>query len=184
MFRLLIILIVLSFYNPALSSSKNKIINKMKLTNNISFDFIQTIDNIKEKGSCIIKYPKKIFCEYDNINKKIIVSNGRTLVIKNRNSGNYYIYPIEKTPLNLLLDKNYLISKIEILESRIVNDKYINFQILEKDNKINIFFNNKTFDLIGWQTEDIYQNLVITFISSIRFNKKINDSIFILPEKN
>ena len=106
------------------------------------------------------------------------------MVIKNRNSGNYYIYPIEKTPLNLLLDKNYLISKIEILESRIVNDKYINFQILEKDNKINIFFNNKTFDLIGWQTEDIYQNLVITFISSIRFNKKINDSIFILPEKN
>ena len=35
MFRLLIILIALSFYNPALSSSKNKIINKMKLTNNI-----------------------------------------------------------------------------------------------------------------------------------------------------
>ena len=184
MFRALIILIILNFYNPAFSSSKEKIINKMKLTNNISFDFIQTIDNKKQKGSCIIKYPKKIFCEYDNIHKKILVSNGRSLVIKNRNSGNYYIYPIKKTPLNLLLDKNYLISKIKILESRVVNDKYINFQILEDKSKINIFFSKETFNLIGWQTEDIYQNLVITFISSIKFNKEIDENIFIHIKQN
>ena len=36
-----------------------------------------------ENGKCIIKYPKKIWCEYDNSNKKIIVSNGKSLVNKN-----------------------------------------------------------------------------------------------------
>ena len=74
----------------------------MKLTNNLSFNFIQTINNKTENGKCIIKYPKKIWCEYDNSNKKIIVSNGRSLVIKNRNSGSYYIYPLRKTPIILI----------------------------------------------------------------------------------
>ena len=184
MLRAIIILIILNLYNPALSSSKEKIINKMKIINNLSFNFIQTINKEEQKGYSIIKYPKKIFCEYDNIDKKIMVSNGRSLVIKNRNSGNYYIYPIEKTPLDLLLNKKYLISKIEVLEPRIINEKYINFQILENKNKINIFFNKKNYNLIGWQTEDIYQNLVITFISSIKFNREINDNIFALPKKN
>ena len=54
----------------------------MQLTNNLSFNFIQTIDDKNENGKCIIKYPKKIWCEYDNSNKKIIVSNGKSLVIK------------------------------------------------------------------------------------------------------
>ena len=56
---------------------------------------------IKMKKDLCYKYPKKIYCEYDNSNKKIIVSNGKSLVIKNRNSGNYSIYPLKKTPLNL-----------------------------------------------------------------------------------
>ena len=29
--------------------------------------------------------------------------------------------------------------------------------------KLISFFDNQTLNLIGWQTEDIYQNLVITF---------------------
>ena len=139
MLKLLIILIVLNFYNIAFSSTKEKIISKMKVTNNFSFNFIQTIDEKNEKGKCVIKYPKKIFCEYNSSNKKIIVSNGKSLVIKNKNSGSYYIYPIKKTPLNLLLDKDYLISKIKTLEPRDIDNRYINFKIFEKNNVINIF---------------------------------------------
>jgi outer membrane lipoprotein-sorting protein len=156
----------------------------MHLINNLSFNFIQTIDNKNENGKCIIKYPKKIWCEYNDSNKKVIVSNGKSLVIKNRNSGNYYIYPLSKTPLIFLLDKEYLISKINTLEPREIDNKYINFTILENNNEINVFFNKKNLSLIGWQTEDIYQNLVITFISSVKINQKINNKIFILPKNN
>ena len=184
MLKLLIILIVLNFYNIAFSSTKEKIISKMKVTNNFSFNFIQTIDEKNEKGKCVIKYPKKIFCEYNSSNKKIIVSNGKSLVIKNKNSGSYYIYPIKKTPLNLLLDKDYLISKIKTLEPRDIDNRYINFKIFEKNNVINIFFDKEDFNLIGWQTEDIYQNLSITFISSVKINQTIDNKIFILPKKN
>ena len=182
MFRILIIFFVLSFYNVALSSVKEKIINKMHLTNNLSFDFVQTIEDQTENGKCVIKYPKKIFCEYQNSNKKIIISNGKSLVVKNKSSKNFYIYPLNRTPLEFLLDKEYIISRISILEPREINDKYLNFKILESNNEINIFFDKKSLNLIGWQTEDFYQNLTVTFISSVKINQKIDDKIFILPE--
>ena len=184
MFRVTIVLLILNFYNPALSSSKDKIISQMKLTKTLSFNFIQSIDEKKENGSCVIKYPKKIFCEYNTSNKKIIVSNGRSLVIKNKSNRNYYIYPLNKTPLALLLDKEYLISKIKNLEPRNIDNKFLAFKISEKNNEINIFFDRKNFQLVGWQTEDIYQKLNITFISSVKTNQKINDKIFILPKNN
>ena len=174
---------ILNIYNLAFSSTTEKIISRMQLTNNLSFNFIQTIDNKSENGKCVIKYPKKIWCEYDNSNKKIIVSNGKSLVIKNRNSGSYYIYPLRKTPLEFLLNKEYLISKINILEPREINSKYLNFKILENNNEINIFFDKKSLNLIGWQTEDIYQNFAVTFISSVKINQKIDNKIFILPKK-
>ena len=156
----------------------------MQLTNNLTFDFIQTIDDKSESGKCVIKYPKKIFCEYNNSDKKIIVSNGKSLVVKNRNSGSYYIYPLKKTPLDLLLDKEHLISKLKNLEMREINNKYLNFKILEKKNEINLFFDKKNLNLIGWQTQDIYQNLIITFISSTKINQKIDNKIFTLPKNN
>ena len=156
----------------------------MRLINNLSFNFIQTINDKNENGKCIIKYPKKIWCEYNNSNKKIIVSNGKSLVIKNRNSGNYYIYPLSKTPLVFLLDKEYLISKMNILEPREIDSKYLKFEIFENDNVINMFFDKKSLFLVGWQTEDIYQNLAVTFISSVKTNNKINNKIFILPKND
>ena len=183
MVKVTIILLFLSFYLPANSSSKNKIISQMKLTNNLSFNFIQTINDKSEDGKCIIEYPKKIFCEYSNPSKKKLVSNGKSLVIKTSNKGSYYRYPLSKTPLEFLLDKEYLISKIEELEPRDIDKKYLNFKIFENNNEINIFFDKKDLNLIGWQTEDIYQNLAITFISKIKTNQKIDKKIFKIPKK-
>ena len=184
MLRFLTILLILSLYNPAFSSVKDKIISQMRLTNILSFNFIQTINEKKQNGSCIIKYPKKIFCEYVGSSKKIMVSNGKSLVIKIKNSGNYYFYPLKKTPLELLLDKEYLISKISTLDIKNIDDQFLTFKIIEDNNEINIFFDKKSFILMGWQTEDIYQNLSITFISSVRINDEIDDKIFILPSND
>ncbi|MDA7832064.1 outer-membrane lipoprotein carrier protein LolA [Candidatus Pelagibacter sp.] len=184
MFKVIIILFLFSFYLPANSSPKDKIISQMKLTNNLSFNFFQTINDKSEDGRCIIEYPKKIFCEYSNSNKKKLVSNGKSLVIKTSNKGSYYRYPLNKTPLKFLLDKEYLISKIKELEPRDLDNKYLNFKIFENNNEINIFFDKKDLNLVGWQTEDIYQNLSITFISSVKKNQEINSKIFKLPEHN
>ena len=173
-----------SLFNPLQAALKEEIILNLKKTNNLTFDFKQTIDKKTEEGSCIIEYPKKIYCLYNNFNKKIMVSNGKSLVIKNQTNNQYYIYPLKKTPLELILDKNYLINQIKNLEGKIIDNKYFNFTLVKNDNKINIFFDNKSFNLIGWQTEDIYQNLVITFISNIKLNQNLDNDIFKLPKMN
>ena len=184
MFRIVVIFILLNFYDSALASIKEDIILKMQKTNNLSFNFIQTINDKSESGKCILEYPKKIYCEYDEKNKKIIISNGITLVIKTNNSNNYNVYPLDKTPLEYLLDKEYIIFKIRMLKPRDIDDKYINFELIENNNKINIFFDKKNHNLIGWQTEDIYQNLSVIFISSVKINQKIDEKKFILPKNN
>ena len=180
MFKYLIILFFLFFNVQA--ENKEKIITNLKNTKNIDFRFEQNINGKIENGFCIVEYPKKIFCEYARSNNKILVSNGKSLVIKTRVS--YYRYPLNETPLNLILDKNYLINKISNLKERIIDDNLINYTIIENDNQINIFFDRKTFNLIGWQNRDIYQNFNITFLSSIRKNRVIPKNKFKLPTQN
>jgi outer membrane lipoprotein-sorting protein len=181
--KILLIFFIISFNNFSFGSIKENIISNLQNIDNLIFDFEQNINGKIEKGNCVIEYPKKIFCNYDNANKKTLVSNGKSLVIKT-NSGSYYRYSLERTPLNYILDKNFLIDEIQNLEEKIIDDKFINFKILKDDNEINIFFNSTDYSLIGWQTLDIYQNLSITYISSLKINQLIEKNIFKLPASN
>jgi len=182
MIKYLFIIIYFSLIISSSANNKENIINNLKETKNINFDFEQNINEKIEKGNCVIEYPKKIFCEYSGSNNKILVSNGNSLVIKTKAS--YYLYPLEKTPLNLILDKNYLINKIYNLQERVIDGSFINYKIDENGNEISIFFDSQSFNLIGWQTKDVYQNLNITFLSSVKRNESINRSLFKLPLRN
>tara|TARA_B100000161_G_C33466211_1_gene375830 strand:+ start:54 stop:602 length:549 start_codon:yes stop_codon:yes gene_type:complete len=182
MFKFFSLFFILFFVFNSNAEVKDKIILNLKNTNNLNFKFEQNTNGKIENGQCTIEYPKKIFCEYARNNEKILVSNGKSLVVKTITS--YYRYPLEKTPLNLILDKNYLIDKISGLEEKIVDSNLVNFTINDKDNKISIYFDNNTYDLIGWQNTDIYQNFNITFLSSIRKNRVLSKNLFKIPTQN
>ena len=163
------------------ASNKDKIIENLQNTKNLNFNFEQNINGKLEFGNCTIQYPKKIYCKYQK-NNKTLVSNGKSLVIKTVTS--FYRYPLNKTPLNFILDKNFLIEKVENIKEKIIDKTYINFEVVENDSEINIFFDNKTFNLVGWQTKDIYQNVNVTYLSSIKINQKIDKSLFEVPSPN
>ena len=182
MLKYLIIFIFLILITKSSASNKEQIIKNLNNTTNLNFNFEQNINGKIENGNCTIEYPKKIFCEYAKSNNKILVSNGKSLVIKTITS--YYRYPLNKTPLNFILDKEFLINEINFLEERIIDGSLINYTIKENDIEINVFFNNETYDLIGWQNTDVYQNFNITFLSSIRKNRIITKNIFKLPTQN
>ena len=183
MLKYFIIIFFLNLITYANANYKEKIINKLKNTNNINFDFEQNINGKIETGNCIIEYPKKIFCNYSLSNEKILVSNGKSLVIKTKN-GTYYRYPIKRTPLNYILSKRFLIEEIKNLKVRIVDSRLINFTIFKDEIEINIFFDKINHNLAGWQTLDIYQNLSITYLSSIKKNQILKKNIFKLPSIN
>ena len=168
--KILFIYLIFLFNNVALSAIKENIINNLENTRNLSFDFEQNINGKIETG------------KYNAANEKVLISNGRTFVIKTKSS--YYQYSIKRTPLDYILDKKFLINEIKFMEERVVDNKFINFTILKDDNEINIFFDKDNYNLIGWQTLDIYQNLSITYLSSIKNNELINKNIFKLPSAN
>ena len=181
MFKFLLVFFFSILIFKANANNKDKIIENLRNTSNFYFQFEQNINGKIEKGNCTIKYPKKIYCTYPKKNK-ILVSNGKSLVIKTMSS--YYRYSLKKTPLNLILDKNYLIDKIYNLNEKIIDQSLIKYTIIEDENKIDIFFDINSLELIGWQTKDIYQNTTVTLLYSILENQKIKKQLFKLPTQN
>ena len=181
MFKYILILIFFALISNSKAEIKEKIIENLQNIENLEFKFEQNVNGKIENGICTIKYPKKIYCKYSK-NNKILVSNGKSLVIKTETS--FYRYSLNKTPLNLILDKKFLIKKINFLEENIIDKNLINYTIVENDSEIDIFFNIKTFNLVGWKTRDIYQNTNITYLSSIETNKEITNDLFKIPSQN
>ena len=176
------ILLLILLASKTSANIKENIILNLKNIENINFNFEQNINGKIENGNCTIQYPKKILCKYNLGNQKILVSDGKSLIIKT--TASYYKYSLDKTPLNYLLDKEFLIKKINESNARIIQKKFVNFKFNENENEINVFFDISNFGLLGWQTLDIYQNLSITYLSSISVNKNLKRNLFNLPDRN
>ena len=181
MLRVVFLIFLISLSNEVSANNKDQIINKLKDTLNLNFDFEQNINGKIEFGSCTIQYPKKMFCAYNKKNK-VIVSNGKSLVIKSTSS--YYRYPLDKTPLNFILDKNFLLKKISELNEENINNSLIKFTIKEDNQSIEIFFDINDYNLIGWQTKDVYQNTAVTLLYSVKSNQIVDEKIFKTPLQN
>jgi len=166
------------------SSPKKNIIDNLNKTNNLSFDFIQQIEEKVEIGKCKIQYSNLIYCLYDNKDKKEMVSNGRSLVIKNNRYNSTYIYPLKTTPLKYILDKEFILNEIRKLKPEKKNNDKIEFLLTNEAKSIKIFFDKKSYDLIGWEMIDIYQNKVNFQISNIKKNILIDKNQFKLPKLN
>ena len=174
------IIFILIFFYPLniFASSKQLIKNKLEETDNISFKFIQKIGKKTEQGECIISYPKKILCKYDDIYKKILVSNGKSLVINSKKITSYLRYQLKDTPLNLILDKKFLLDNLDQVEAIKENDETFSFKIAHNNNLLNIFFDKINYKIKGWTTTDVYLNKVETKLSNVETNIMIDEKIF------
>ena len=75
------------------------------------------------------------------------------------------------------------------LITEVESDKYLekakkNRKITENENEISLFFDKKSYNLIGWQTTDIYQNSNTTVLSSIDKNINLTKNLFKLPKQD
>ncbi len=179
--KYLIILFLILINNESFASGKDKIISNLKKTENLSFNFEQNIENNIEIGKCIIQYPKLLYCLYKNKDKKEMISNGNSLVIKNNRYNKTYIYPLKATPLEKILDKKFLINEIKNLKPA-NNKKFLEFSFPNEKSSLIIFFDNKNFDIAGWKTIDIYQKEVNFKITNIKKNLSIDKKKFRLPK--
>ena len=164
------------------SDVTKKIINNLEKASNYSFKFTQRINQNKETGYCILVFNRKINCLYDR-SGKILVSDGKNLIVKNINSNNSNFYKLKNTSFYKILDKQYLINQIT---KKNVKNEYgklftnLNYQNID----IQIFFDEEKLQIKGWKTTDIYNNSVLTEITIKEVNKIINENIFDLKKFN
>ncbi len=170
-----LILIFFLIFLQKQAFTEPKIIKKISETENFAFDFEQLINDKKETGNCIISFNNKMICKYYET-EKLIVSNGNTLLIKNKNSNFANTYKTENTYFKYFLNKGFLISKIE---GNVV-EKEQNFllSIDDQTNQLNIFFDKNNHLIKGWETIDLYGNKVRTNIVVKNINQELSDSIF------
>ena len=55
---------------------------------------------------------------------------------------------------------------------------YYVFNFEHENNLIKVFFDKESLNLMGWETKDIYQNLIQTFLSDINININVEEKIF------
>jgi|TARA_B100000959_G_scaffold50584_1_gene52431 outer membrane lipoprotein-sorting protein len=180
-------LLAIFFYffllNISQANFQEQLINKYKEINTLSFDFTQKIGDKIEIGNCYIKYPLLMKCEYPK-KKKLIIANGKTLAIVKNRYKKIYQYPLKKTPLFYILNKENILDIIHNYEPSNMDNDVIEYELTDSNsNKINIFFDKNSLLLSGWKTIDAYSNEVNFLIENIKTNIFVENKIFKIPKE-
>ena len=180
---LLTIFFYFLFFNNSEANLQEKLLNKYKTINTLSFDFTQKIGDKVEFGNCYIKYPLLMKCEYPK-KKKIIITNGKKLAIVKKRYKKIYYYPLKKTPLFYILNKESILNVIKNYQPSLINSNLIEYELKDNNsNKIIIFFGKNSLELSGWKTIDAYANEVNFLLRNIETNIPINNKIFKIPRE-
>tara|TARA_B110000438_G_C15770426_1_gene631630 strand:- start:845 stop:1453 length:609 start_codon:yes stop_codon:yes gene_type:complete len=180
---LLSILFYLFFTSFSHANFQEKLLNKYKTVNTLSFDFTQKIGKKVETGNCYIKYPLLMRCEYLK-KKKSIITNGKRIAIVKRRYKKIYYYPLKKTPLFYLLNKENILNVIQNHLPEVTNSNIVEYKLKDiNDNKLNIFFNKNSLNLAGWKTLDAYSNEVSFIMSNVKTNIFVENKIFKIPRE-
>ena len=164
------------------ANEKSKIINRLNSIDNIKFKFIQKTNENIERGKCILVFPNKLKCDYEDKDKKELIVNKRMMAITQKRYGKTLFYPLGKSTFISILSKNELIRIIN--NSNIIIDDHLNVVFIDKNNfKTLIRFNKKDFLLAGWVSSDQYNNQIKFDIEVTSINQIVNDNIFALPNK-
>jgi len=179
-----ITIIYLLTITTSFANLQKNIINKLILTETMSFDFQQKVEEKEEEGICFIKYPLLMKCKYKSAKGKVLISNGKSIAIIKKKYKKIYRYPIESTPLFIILNKDKVLNLIRNTQPSKMNSNTIEFEFTDKKlNRLIILFNSKTLEFKGWKTVDAYSNNVSFIISNTKTNNQIVDSFFIIPKE-
>ena len=137
----------------------------------------------KEIGTCILSFDNKLSCDYEDSVQKRILINDKTLVIQQKRYNKNYFYPVSNSVFSKIFDKNNLIEIIKNSDYQI--NKKIELTYVSNDKeKIVIFFEKNSYNLLGWKLVDKLQNIIYFSIKIKHVNSKINPKIFIIPSIN
>ena len=96
--KFILVLFFILFSSKLSANQKDQIINQLNNLDSLEFTFDQFVNEKLEKGSCLLKFPGKLKCQYfDNKQKELVINNKRLAITQKKYNKTYY-YPISKSP--------------------------------------------------------------------------------------
>jgi len=182
-FLLNIFFVYLFSTSVSLADLQKNLINKITATKTLSFNFKLNIAEKVEFGNCYIKYPLLMKCEYPK-KKKSIIANGKKFVIVKKRYKKIYHYPLKKTPLFYLLKKENILNLVQNYEPITIDSNILEYELIENNsNKLKVFFDKNSLELLGWEMIDAYSNEVSFFLKNTETNILIKNEIFKIPRE-
>ena len=172
-----VLTVLLFFCNQLNASEKNKIIENLIKINSLQFNFTQISSDGQENGSCILIYPKKMRCIYDEQKKEIIINDDYLYLIDKEGNKNYN-YSIKDTPLGVMLDKKSLIEKLSNIEKFNISNNFIIATVdVSFNERVDIYFEPKNFTILGWRIKNydkstlefMMKNIIVNINSDEKF---------------
>jgi len=160
---ILIVFFFIFFFKYSYSNEIQKIIQKLEETENLKFDFIQTLEKSVETGNCLLEFPNKFLCHYRELNeKKILIDNNILYLVdelNNKSSQN-----ITGTSLLFLTDKNEMIKALKEIKDYKIAENLIFIKLNFSQNEtIDLYFDPKTYLVHSWKVIN-YDGTFLEFI--------------------
>jgi outer membrane lipoprotein-sorting protein len=175
-----VLTVLLFLCNESNASEKNKIIENLKKINSLQFNFTQLSSDGQENGNCILIYPKKMRCIYEDQKKEIIIKDDYLYLINKEENKNYN-YSIKDTPLGVMLDKESLIEKLSNIEKFNISNNFIIATIdISSTESVDIYFELKNFTILGWRIKNYDKSTLEFMMKNIKVNVN-SDEKFQIP---
>lgn len=166
-------------------SAAQRIANHFASVKTMSGEFMQFSPSGQQTGGkFFISRPGKIRFNYDAPSPMRVISDGRSVVIGNRQLKTWDLYPLSKTPLNLLLgDTIDLSAKMvrDVKEEPDLTTIVLGDKTIFGDSTITMMFDPKTYDLRQWTIRDAQGKDTSVMIFNVRAGVALNDGIFTIP---
>ena len=136
-----VLTVLLFLCNQSNASEKIKIIENLRKINSLQFNFTQLSSDGQENGSCILIYPKKMRCIYDDQKKEIIVNDDYLYLINKEENKNdapielFWIYfPASRDVLHAAKAFNERNSAMPFTFDHLLNSRRFNAVIYLEEN--------------------------------------------------
>ena len=155
----------------------------LKNLNTLEASFIQiSSDGDIKRGKIFLNLPGKLRIDYIEPDDLLITSNGFWLTIQNKKLQQTNNIPLERTPLNLFLNKKFNFennSNIKFkIESDVVTLTFFGDKKL-KESKFELEFNSNPIRLRKWVIVDEFENQTSVMLQNIKLDVKLSNKIFI-----
>ncbi|MDX0693652.1 outer membrane lipoprotein carrier protein LolA [Sinorhizobium medicae] len=135
-------------------------------------------------GKFYIRRPGCIRFNYEAPSPMRVIADGKSVVIGNMKLKTWDIYPLSKTPLNLLLSERIDLSSKMVRDVKVEADLItivLGDRSIFGDSTITMMFDPKSYNLRQWTITDAQRKDTSVMIFNVRTGIALDDKVFRIP---